>query len=42
MDEISLRAYYLSERRQSEGLPGDPVADWLQAENELLGSTRLQ
>jgi hypothetical protein len=42
IDEISLRAYYLSERRRNEGTPGDDVSDWLQAENELLGSTRLQ
>jgi hypothetical protein len=41
-DEIALRAYYLGERRRSEGRDGDEVSDWLQAENELLGSTRAQ
>lgn len=34
-EEIALKAYYLAERRRHLGLPGDPEADWLQAEREL-------
>jgi len=34
-EEIALRAYYLAERRRHLGLPGDPEADWLEAEREL-------
>jgi hypothetical protein len=36
-EEIALKAYYLGERRRNLGLPGDPQADWLQAERELRG-----
>ena len=36
-EEIALKAYYLAERRRNLGLPGDPEADWLQAERELRG-----
>ena len=36
-EEIALKAYYLAERRRHLGLPGDPEADWLQAESELRG-----
>ena len=36
-EEIALKAYYLAERRRHLGLPGDPEADWLQAERELRG-----
>jgi hypothetical protein len=36
-DEIALRAYFISEKRQQLGLPGDPISDWVQAETELLG-----
>jgi len=37
-EEISTRAYLLSERRRMAGEPGDEMSDWLQAEAELLGS----
>ena len=37
MKDISLKAYYLAERRKNLGLPGDPESDWLQAERELRG-----
>ena len=35
MKDISLKAYYLAERRKNLGLPGDSESDWLQAEREL-------
>lgn len=38
MDEIRTRAYYLSLER---GRAGDPVADWLRAEQELVASRAL-
>jgi hypothetical protein len=34
-EEISLKAYYIAERRRHLGLPGTPESDWLQAEREL-------
>lgn len=37
-EQIQLRAYFLHLERQ--GRPGDPVADWIQAEQELAGITR--
>ena len=36
-EDIALKAYYLAERRRHLGVPGDPEADWLQAERELRG-----
>lgn len=33
--EIALRAYFISERRQRMGWPGDPHSDWIEAENQL-------
>ncbi len=33
-EEIALRAYHIFLRRK--GMPGDPNADWLLAEHELL------
>lgn len=36
-DEIALRAYFLAEKRQQLGLPGDAHSDWLEAERQLLG-----
>lgn len=35
-EEIALRAYFLSEKRQTEGLPGSSEGDWLEAERQLL------
>lgn len=34
-DEIGLRAYYIAERRQKMGWPGDSTADWVEAERQL-------
>ena len=33
--EISLRAYFIAERRQKMGWPGDSATDWLDAESQL-------
>lgn len=38
MDEIRTRAYYLSLER---GRAGDPVADWLRAEQDLVAGRAL-
>ena len=36
IEDISLRAYFIAERRKSYGLPGDETADWVEAERQLL------
>jgi hypothetical protein len=36
-DDISMRAYFIGERRRHLGLPGDPQSDWLEAERQLRG-----
>lgn len=35
-EEIASRAYALSTQRRENGLPGDEMSDWLQAEREIL------
>ena len=35
IEEIGLRAYFISERRRQAGAPGDEVSDWVEAEREL-------
>lgn len=35
-EDIALRAYYISERRQAMGWPGDETGDWVEAERQLL------
>ena len=35
-DEIKLRAYYISERRETMGWPGNSSTDWIEAETQLL------
>jgi len=37
-DEIALRAYHIYLERG--GTPGDPMQDWLQAEQELFGTAK--
>jgi hypothetical protein len=39
-DQISMRAYFLSERRRRFDLPGDANSDWLEAKRQLLAETR--
>jgi len=34
-DDISLRAYFIAERRQAMGWPGDSTSDWVEAERQL-------
>jgi hypothetical protein len=34
-DDIALRAYYIAERRQAMGWPGDSHSDWVEAERQL-------
>lgn len=34
-EEISLRAYFIAERRQAMGWPGDSTTDWVEAERQL-------
>ena len=36
IEDISLRAYFIAERRKSHGLHGDETADWVEAERQLL------
>ena len=38
-DEIALRAYFIAEKRQSLGLPGDAHTDWIKAERELAAES---
>ncbi len=34
-EAIALRAYFVSEKRQREGLPGNSDSDWIEAERQL-------
>jgi len=36
-EDIALRAYFIAEKRQQLGLPGDSLGDWVEAERQLLG-----
>ena len=40
-EDIALRAYYIGEKRQKLGLPGDSAQDWLEAERQLSAEARL-
>ena len=33
--DIALRAYFIAEKRQKLGLPGDSTNDWVEAERQL-------
>lgn len=39
-DQIATRAYYIGERRQTMGWPGDPASDWIEAEAQLLAEAK--
>ncbi len=39
-DEIALRAYYIGERRQMMGWPGDSSSDWIEAEAQLVAELK--
>jgi len=34
-EDVALRAYFISEKRRSNGLPGDEHQDWLEAERQI-------
>jgi len=36
IEDISLRAYFIAERRKSMGWPGDETSDWVEAELQLV------
>jgi hypothetical protein len=37
--DVELRAYFIAEKRRSEGLPGDEHQDWIEAERQLAAET---
>jgi hypothetical protein len=39
-EDIALRAYYIAERRQKMGWPGNSADDWLEAEAQLREEAR--
>ena len=39
-EQIRTRAYQIFLSRQREGVPGDPVSDWVRAEQELRSRSR--
>lgn len=39
-ESIATRAYYISERRQAMGWPGDSETDWLEALNQLTAEAK--
>ena len=38
--EIQMRAYFISERRQTMGWPGNSSTDWIEAESQLLAEAK--
>ena len=36
LEDVALRAYFIAEKRQQLGLPGDSLGDWVEAERQLL------
>ena len=38
-EDLALRAYFLAEKRQKLGLPGDALADWIEAERQLVAES---
>lgn len=39
-EEIALRAYFIAERREKMGWPGDSTGDWVEAEKQLLAEAK--
>jgi hypothetical protein len=37
---VALRAYFISERRRADGVEGDPLTDWLEAERQIAAEYR--
>ena len=40
--DIALRAYFIAEKRQKLGLPGDSTSDWVEAERQLQAKAALK
>jgi hypothetical protein len=40
VDLVALRAYFISQKRLEDGIEGDPLADWLEAERQLSSESR--
>lgn len=40
VEQIQLRAYFISERRQTMGWPGDSSTDWIEAEAQLIAEAK--
>jgi hypothetical protein len=41
-EDIALRAYFIAEKRQQLGLPGDSHSDWIKAERQLRAESRAK
>lgn len=39
-EDIQLRAYFISERRQTMGWPGNASTDWIEAESQLVAEAK--
>jgi hypothetical protein len=39
IEQIQMRAYFISERRRRFALPGDANSDWLEAKRQLLSES---
>ena len=39
-DDVALRAYFIAEKRRTDGLLGDEHHDWLEAERQLLAESK--
>lgn len=37
---IALRAYFIAEKREQAGIPGDSLSDWLEAERQLVAERK--
>ena len=40
VEQIQMRAYFISERRRRFDLPGDANSDWIEAKRQLLSEIR--
>jgi len=40
LEDIQLRAYFISERRQTMGWPGNSSTDWIEAESQLVAEAK--
>jgi len=42
IEVVALRAYFIAEKRHADGIPGEEVGDWLEAERQLLAERAAQ